>query len=154
VERENGPDPSLSPNGPGYSEPMRKEAPARSTAGKNATGKGGDTGTKPRVSRAQLLALVVGTLQVLAALVPVLPLSQAHHTLHLCTGLAGVVLAWKHEHARLYGVALLLLYGKLLFDDMNASTTWLQLPTLDTVAYGRSAVAGLVITFVPASGRR
>ncbi|RKT54056.1 hypothetical protein [Saccharothrix australiensis] len=128
---------------------MRNQAPV-----KDRTGNQDKTGNRSRPSRAQLLALLVGLFQIAFALLPVLPLAEGHHALHICTGLAGVVLAWRHEHARLYGVALLLVYGKLLFDDMNASTTWLQLPTLDTVAYGRSAVAGLVIVLVPAFGRR
>ncbi|MEU4804739.1 hypothetical protein [Actinosynnema sp. NPDC023587] len=107
-----------------------------------------------RPSRAQLLALAVGTLQVVVALVPVLPLGTADQALHVCTGLLGVLLACRHEYARLYGIALLLVYGKLLVGDMASSTRWLQLPTLETVAYGRAELAGLVITFVPAFARR
>ncbi|WP_433271945.1 hypothetical protein ACQPZF_14595 [Actinosynnema sp. CS-041913] len=127
---------------------MRKEAPVKDNTGK------GDPETRPRLSRAQLLALIVGALQVVVALVPVLPLSPGNQTLHVCTGLVGLVLAWKHEYARLYGIALLLVYGKLLITDVDSSTGWLQLPTLETVAYGRTALAGLVIALVPAFGRR
>ncbi|MBB5960225.1 hypothetical protein FHS29_006848 [Saccharothrix tamanrassetensis] len=130
---------------------MRKEAPVKGTGRGGAKG---DAGAGTRLSRAQLLALIVGTLQIVVGMVPVFPLPPGHQTLHVCTGLAGLVLAWKHEHARLYGIALLLLYGKLLITDMDTSGGWLQLPTLETVAYGRTALAGLVIAFVPAFSRR
>ncbi len=109
---------------------------------------------RPWLSRAQVLTLVVGTLQIAVALVPVFPLGPADQALHLCTGLVGVLLAWKHEYARMYGIALLLVYGKLLVADMDASTVWLQLPTPETVAYGRGALAGLAIALVPAFTRR
>ncbi|MBW4716938.1 hypothetical protein [Saccharothrix obliqua] len=105
------------------------------------------------MSRAQVLAFVVGSLQFVFALLPVLP-GPPDRTLQVCTGLVGVLLAHKHQYARLYGVALLLVYGKLLIADVDASTAWLQLPTVETVAYGRAALAGLVIAVVPAFGRR
>lgn len=125
---------------------MRKQAPVKDDTAP------GDA--KPWLSRAQLLALVVGSLQIVVALLPVLPLSPGDQAMHVCTGLVGVLLAWKHEWARLYGIALLLVYGRLLVGDMAASTQWLQLPTLETVAYGRAALAGLVIAIVPAAARR
>ncbi|MEU6154687.1 hypothetical protein ABZ816_32325 [Actinosynnema sp. NPDC047251] len=125
---------------------MRKQGPAKAGTAPGAA--------RARLSRAQLLALVVGSLQIVVAVVPVLPLGAADQTLHVCTGLIGLLLAWKHEYARLYGIALLLVYGKLLVTDMASSTQWLQLPTLETVAYGRATLAGLVITFVPAFTRR
>ncbi|MEU7526315.1 hypothetical protein AB0A74_11305 [Saccharothrix sp. NPDC042600] len=127
---------------------MRKEAPVKDKVEK------GDTTTRPWMTRAQLLALVVGSLQLVFALVPVLPMSAGHQALHVCTGLVGIALAWKHQYARLYGVALLLVYGKLYLDGVDTSTTWLQLPTLETAANGRSALAGLVIALVPAVTRR
>ncbi|MEV0676307.1 hypothetical protein AB0I60_07250 [Actinosynnema sp. NPDC050436] len=109
---------------------------------------------RQQLSRAQVLALVVGSLQIVVALVPVLPLAAGNQALHVCTGLVGVLLAWKHGCARLYGIALLLVYGKLLIADVATSTQWLQLPTPETVAYGRAALAGLVIALVPAVTRR
>ncbi|WP_309117098.1 hypothetical protein [Saccharothrix sp.] len=127
---------------------MRKEAPVKDKVEK------GDTETRPWLTRAQLLALVVGSLQLVFALVPVLPMSPANQALHVCTGLVGLALAWKHQYARLYGIALLLVYGKLYLDGVDTSTTWLQLPTLETAANGRSALAGLVIALVPAVARR
>lgn len=107
-----------------------------------------------RYSRAQALAFAVGFLQVLFAVVRVLPLSPAHQVLHLCTGVAGLVLSWRHGHARLYGVGLVLLYGHLFLEGTDASTTFLQVPDLETLSHARTAVAGVVIAVVPAFSRR
>jgi hypothetical protein len=105
-------------------------------------------------SRAQLLALVVGVLQVLFASVPFLPMGDGvNHTLYVCTGLTGVALAWRHWYARCYGVGLLLLYGQLFITDAD-ETGPLGLPTLETLTYGRAALAGLVIVLIPAFKRR
>jgi len=110
-----------------------------------------DTG---RFSRAQLLALVVGVLQIVMASIPFLPMGEGtNHTLYVCTGLAGLALAWRHHHARCYGVGLLLLYGQLFITDAG-DTGPFGLPTLETLAYGRAAVAGLVIVLIPAFKRR
>lgn len=107
-----------------------------------------------RFSRAQLLALVVGVLQIVSASVPFLPMGQGlNHTLYTLTGVAGLLLAWRHHHARWYGVGLLLLYGQLFITDAD-DTGPLGLPTLETLAYGRAAVAGLVIVLIPAFKRR
>ncbi|TQM79478.1 hypothetical protein FHX81_1786 [Saccharothrix saharensis] len=108
----------------------------------------------PSFSRAQLLALLVGLLQIVFASVPFLPMGEgAVHTLYVCTGLAGVLLAWRHRHARCYGVLLLLLYGQLFITDAE-DTAVLGLPTWETLAYGRAALAGVVIALVPAIKRR
>ncbi|WP_367129698.1 hypothetical protein [Saccharothrix sp. HUAS TT1] len=105
-------------------------------------------------SRAQVLALVVGLLQIVLASVPFLPMGEGpSHTLYVCTGLAGVVLAWRHGHARCYGVLLLLLYGQMYIDYAD-ETAVLGLPTWETLAYGRAALAGVVIAFIPAFKRR
>jgi hypothetical protein len=107
-----------------------------------------------RFSRAQLLALVVGVLQIVMASIPFLPMGEGtNHTLYVCTGLAGLALAWRHHHARFYGAGLLLLYGQLFITDAD-DTGPLGLPTLETLAYGRAAVAGLVIVLIPAFKRR
>ncbi|PSL53856.1 hypothetical protein B0I31_108303 [Saccharothrix carnea] len=114
-------------------------------------------GTEPEsrsFSRAQLLALLVGVLQIVLASIPFLPMGDgATHTLYVCTGVAGVLLAWQHRHARLYGVLLLLLYGQLFITDAD-DTGVLGLPTWETLAYGRAALAGVVIALVPAFKRR
>ncbi len=113
-----------------------------------------DAADTRRFSRAQLLALVVGVLQIVASCIPFLPTGEGtNHTLYLATGAAGLVLAWRHHHARCYGVALLLLYGQLFITDAE-DTGPLGLPTLETLAYGRAAVAGLVIVLIPAFKRR
>ena len=105
-------------------------------------------------SRAQALALVVGLLQIVLASIPFLPMGEgAVHTLYVCTGLAGVLSAWQHRHARCYGVLLLLLYGQLFITDAD-ETGVLGLPTWETLAYGRAALAGVVIALVPAFKRR
>lgn len=113
-----------------------------------------DEGGTPSFSRAQFLALLVGLVQIVLASIPFLPMGEgAAHTLYVCTGLAGVVLSWRHNHARCYGVLLLLLYGQLFINDAD-DTTVLGLPTWETLAYGRAAVAGVVIALIPAFKRR
>jgi hypothetical protein len=114
----------------------------------------GSEAETPSFSRAQLLALLVGLLQIVFASIPFLPMGEgAVHTLYVCTGLAGVLLAWRHQHARCYGVLLLLLYGQLFITDAE-DTAVLGLPTWETLAYGRAALAGVVIALVPAFKRR
>ncbi|ROP36727.1 hypothetical protein EDD40_2004 [Saccharothrix texasensis] len=132
---------------------MRNEAAVR----ERRTGK--RAGLRPQAdersfSRAQLLALVVGLLQVVMASIPFLPMGEGSgHTLYVCTGLAGVVLAWRHGHARCYGVLLLLLYGHLFISDADETGAF-GLPTWETLAYGRAALAGVVIALIPAFKRR
>jgi hypothetical protein len=120
------------------------------------TGKNARPGAEAQTrsfSQAQLLALVVGVLQIVFASIPFLPMgSGAIHTLYVCTGLAGVLLAWRHRHARCYGVLLLLPYGQLFITDAE-DTAVLGLPTWETLAYGRAALAGVVIALVPAFKR-
>ncbi len=132
---------------------MRNEAAVtrRRTGKKARPGAGAETRS---FSRAQLLALVVGVLQIVFASIPFLPMGDgAIHTLYVCTGLAGVLLAWQHRHARCYGVLLLLLYGQLFITDAE-DTGVLGLPTWETLAYGRAALAGVVIALIPAFKRR
>lgn len=124
----------------------------RRAGGKAA--RGTDDQTKHRFSRAQLLAFAAGVLQLVLASVPFLPMGNgAAHTWYVCTGLAGVLLAWQHRHARFYGVLLLLLYGQLFITDAEDTGT-LGLPTWETLAYGRAALAGVVIALIPAFKRR
>ncbi len=121
--------------------------------GKRADKKADSKADAQQFSRAQLLALVVGVLQIVAASVPFLPMgSGTNHTLYICTGLAGVLLAWQHRHARFYGVLLLLLYGQLFITDAE-DTGAFGLPTWETLAYGRAALAGVVIALIPAFKR-
>jgi hypothetical protein len=134
---------------------MRIEAIVRQRRTRNKAGPedGAGPGTSS-FSRAQLLALLVGLVQIVLASIPFLPMGEgAVHTLYVCTGLAGVVLAWRHSHARCYGVLLLLLYGQLFISDAD-DTGVLGLPTWETLAYGRAAVAGVVIALIPAFKRR
>ncbi len=113
----------------------------------------GKAAAKP-FSRAQFLALIVGVLQVLVAYAPFLPTSAGtNHTLYACTGLVGVLSSSRHGRARWYGVGLLLLYGQLFVNDAT-ETGPLGLPTLETLAYGRAAVAGAVIALIPPFKRR
>lgn len=126
---------------------MRNEAPV---GDKRGTGKAATSS----FSRVQALAFVVGALQVVLACVPFLPMHEGtNHTLYVCTGVAGVLASSRHTRARLYGVALVLLYGQLFISDA-AETGPLGLPTLETLAYGRAALAGLVIALIPAFKRR
>ena len=132
---------------------MRNEAAVTERRTGRKTRPGADTGTRS-FSRAQLLALVVGLLQIVFASIPFLPMGEGPiHTLYVCTGLAGVVLAWRHHHARCYGVLLLLLYGQLFITDAEETAAF-GLPTWETLAYGRAALAGVVIAFIPAFKRR
>ncbi|HEX6340138.1 hypothetical protein [Umezawaea sp.] len=101
-----------------------------------------------RFSRIQLLALVAGLWQVAAGAAHLLPLPTEVQALQVCTGLVGVALCGRHHHARLYGVALALVYGRLLLDF--ASPLVFDLPTPEGLAYARTAVSGLLIALVPA----
>lgn len=137
---------------------MRNEAPVKDRktgkrADKKAEQKADPKAGHQPFSRAQLLALVVGVLQIVLASVPFLPTSDGtSHTLYISTGVAGVLLAWQHRHARFYGVALLLLYGQLFITDAE-DTAAFGLPTWETLAYGRAALAGVVIALIPAFKR-
>jgi hypothetical protein len=132
---------------------MRNEAAVKERRTGKKAGQRTDAGERS-FSRAQLLALVVGLLQIVLASVPFLPMGDgATHTLYVCTGLAGVLLAWQHRYARCYGVLLLLLYGQLFITDAE-DTGVMGLPTWETLAYGRAALAGVVIALIPAFKRR
>jgi hypothetical protein len=133
---------------------MRNEAAVKSRKATKKAGREADPTTGPRpFSRAQLLALLVGALQLVLASVPFLPLADGGpHALYIATGLAGVMLAWDHRHARFYGVALVLLYGQLFIADAE-NTGAFGLPTWETLAYGRAALAGVVIALIPAFKR-
>lgn len=132
---------------------MRNEAAVRERRTGKKAGQRPEAGERT-FSRAQLLALVVGLLQVVSASIPFLPMGDgAIPTLYVCTGLAGVALAWQHRHARCYGVLLLLLYGQLFITDAEDTGT-MGLPTWETLAYGRAALAGVVIALIPAFKRR
>lgn len=134
---------------------MRIEAVVKARRTRRSTDRRAEPGAGDRsFSRAQALALVVGVLQVVLASVPFLPMGGGvNHTLYVCTGVAGVLLSWRHRHARLYGVLLLLLYGQLFITYADDTGT-LGLPTWETLAYGRAALAGVVIALIPAFKRR
>ncbi|GAB2978482.1 hypothetical protein GCM10027184_31080 [Saccharothrix stipae] len=134
---------------------MRNEAAVKERrSGKKTEAKDDAKSDTKSFSRAQLLAFVVGSLQIVLASVPFLPMGDGtNHTLYVCTGLAGVLLAWQHRHARIYGVLLLLLYGQLFITYADDTGT-LGLPTWETLAYGRAALAGVVIALIPGFSRR
>jgi len=99
-------------------------------------------------SRPQLLALVVGVLQVALGAMDLIPLPDPDHALQICTGVLGIALCRKHHHARLYGVALVLVYGQLLI--ATTSPLVLGLPTAEALVYARAAAAGFAIALLPA----
>lgn len=94
-----------------------------------------------RFSRAQLVALVAGVLQVGLGATELFPLPGPEHALQICTGLLGIALCRKHHHARVYGIAIAIIYGQLLV--ATTSPLVLGLPTAE-------ALVGVVITMVPA----
>jgi hypothetical protein len=99
-------------------------------------------------SRPQLLAFVVGALQVAIGATQLFPLPDADHALQICTGLLGIALCRKHHHARFYGVAMVVVYGQLLITTVSPLV--LGLPTAEALVYARAAAAGLVIAMLPA----
>jgi len=97
-----------------------------------------------------VLVLIAGAWQFLAGSLQLLPLPVAAQALQVCTGLIGVALCRQHSLARLYGVALVVVYGRLLLDF--TSPLLFGLPTPEGLAYARTALSGLVIAALP-SGR-
>ncbi|WP_199429897.1 hypothetical protein [Qaidamihabitans albus] len=99
-------------------------------------------------SRTQALALVVGAANLALGVMQVFPGSAAQHCLQALVGALGIVLARRHWTARMFGMILLFGFGGALVWHLRHAGelgSWLPL---------RMAVSGIVITLVPASGRR
>ncbi|MCS7483491.1 hypothetical protein ACFFQW_47995 [Umezawaea endophytica] len=99
-------------------------------------------------TRVQVLTLIAGLWQFVAGTAHLLPLPVGAQMLQVCTGVIGVALCRQHGLARLYGVALALVYGRLLLDF--TSPLLFGLPTPEGLAYARTALSGLVIAVLPA----
>ena len=89
-------------------------------------------------TRPQILTLTAGLAQLAFGWFDVFGLDPDYHVIQLGVGALGVVMAWRHDLARMYGVLLLLSFGMLAFtlDDV----------TTESFLEVRTALVGLVIT--------
>lgn len=99
-----------------------------------------------RVSRPQVVVLVTGLAQLATALLgfPV-DVGEPHRLLLMCTGLLGLVCAWRRHHSRLYGAGLAVGYGAIAYAGIAEDELVLHL---------RAVLVGLVIAFMPMGRRR
>ncbi|GAB2858102.1 hypothetical protein [Lentzea nigeriaca] len=89
-------------------------------------------------TRPQILTLSAGLLQLAFGWFDVFGLDPDYHVIQLGVGVLGVVMAWRHDLARMYGLLLLISFGMLAFslDDV----------TTESFLEVRTALIGLVIT--------
>lgn len=92
------------------------------------------------LTRPQVLAFVAGVLQMASSVLDVPDIGTPHRVLQMCTGLLGLVLAWRREHARLYGAGLVVGYGAVADAGVAEDALLLHL---------RVVLAGFIIMFVP-----
>lgn len=100
-----------------------------------------------RLNRPQTMALTSGLANLVMSLLHIFPVTPVEHTAQLVTGLCGIVLAWRADRARLFGLAVILGYGAVyLWHSKSGGLFGYWWPL-------RMVVTGAVITFVPTSGR-
>ncbi|MET9626795.1 hypothetical protein ABZX92_04960 [Lentzea sp. NPDC006480] len=89
-------------------------------------------------TRPQILTLSAGLLQLGFGWFDVFGLDPNYHVIQLGVGALGVVCAWRHDVARMYGVLLLISFGMLAI-SLNDVTT-------ESFLEVRTALIGLIIT--------
>ena len=89
-------------------------------------------------TRPQALTLTAGLLQLAFGWFDLFGLDPNYHVIQIGVGVLGVVMAWRLDHARMYGLLLLLSFGTLAF-SLNDVTT-------ESFLEVRTALIGLVIT--------
>ncbi|HEX7307526.1 hypothetical protein [Lentzea sp.] len=91
-----------------------------------------------RFTRPQVLTLTAGVLQLAFGWLDLFRLDPNYHIIQIGVGVMGIVMAWRPDTARMYGLVLLLGFGISAFslDDVTPEG-FLQI---------RTAVIGLVIT--------
>jgi len=99
--------------------------------------------TRPPIEfgRLQWIALAVGLFDIATAIHPLFAFDTSNPLLRLSTGIAGVVMARKWEHARRFGIALVVGYGGLVLSQL-AGPDRLEPVTL---LYARTALSGVLI---------
>ncbi|WP_157512996.1 hypothetical protein [Lentzea albidocapillata] len=96
-------------------------------------------------TRPQALTLTAGVLQLAFGWFDVFGLDPNYHVIQIGVGALGVAMAWRHDHARMYGLLLLLSFGTLAF-SLNELTT-------ESFLEVRTALIGLVITLAKPAKR-
>ncbi|MEU7480794.1 hypothetical protein AB0A63_32800 [Lentzea sp. NPDC042327] len=96
-----------------------------------------------RFTRPQALTLTAGVFQLVFGWLDLFGLDPNYHVLQIGVGALGVVMAWRLDLARMYGLLLLVSFGLLAFyvDDITAES-FLEV---------RTALIGLVITLARAA---
>ncbi|SES11166.1 hypothetical protein SAMN05216188_12249 [Lentzea xinjiangensis] len=89
-------------------------------------------------TRPQFLTLTVGVVQLAFGWFDVFGLDPHYHVVQIGVGALGVLMAWRLDHARMYGLLLLICFGTVVC-SLNDMTTEAFLGV-------RMAVMGLVIT--------
>jgi hypothetical protein len=102
---------------------------------------------QPQFTRPQAITLTAGLLQLTFGCFDVFGLDPNYHVVQIGVGVLGVMMAWRHHLARMYGALLLLCFGTLAF-TLNELTTEAFLEV-------RTAFLGLIITLArPAKNAR
>ncbi|MCX2948887.1 hypothetical protein [Lentzea sp. NEAU-D7] len=93
-----------------------------------------------RLSRPQIIVLLVGTSQTASGLFGFPDVGEPHRILLVCTGLLGLACTCSSRHARLYGAGLAILYGAIAYAAIEEDALVLHL---------RVVLVGLVAAVVP-----
>jgi hypothetical protein len=96
----------------------------------------------------QWVALVVGLFHLGTAFHPLFAFDTTDPVLRVCTGVLGVVMARKWEHARRFGIALMVGYGGLVVSQFAAPEAVEPV----TLMYARTALSGVVIVVLSVRG--
>lgn len=88
-------------------------------------------------TRPQVLTLTAGALQLLFGWLDLFGLDPNYHVIQMGVGALGVAMAWRLQHARMYGLLLLLGFGMLALSSEDVTT--------EGFLAVRTALIGLVI---------
>ncbi|MET1075923.1 MAG: hypothetical protein ABWY11_24965 [Umezawaea sp.] len=97
-----------------------------------------------RFGRLQWAVFLIGVFHVLTVFYPLFPFDTSGKLLRLCTGFLGIVMARRWDHARRFGIALLVGYGGLVLSELCAPETLEPV----TLIYGRTALSGAFIVLL------
>ncbi|WP_434449740.1 hypothetical protein [Lentzea sp. E54] len=89
-------------------------------------------------TRPQAITLTAGLVQLAFGWLDMFGLDPNYHVIQIGVGALGVAMAWRLQHARMYGLLLLLAFGTLAFTLDEVST--------EGFLGVRTALLGLVIT--------
>ncbi|SDG24569.1 hypothetical protein SAMN05216553_106366 [Lentzea fradiae] len=88
-------------------------------------------------TRPQVLTLSAGSLQLLFGWLDLFGLDPNYHVIQIGVGVLGLVMAWRLQHARVYGLLLLVGFGMLALSSDDVTT--------EGFLAVRTALIGLVI---------